>query len=533
MLTHWVGRAKGHVYRHLVRIAGDMEGRNRLGWALAVYRFLSALAPGHVELVQACANLLGRLGRSKEALKAYQEVVRLQPDSAFAHFRIAEILTYLGRYREALPHFGRTVKLNPEWLEAQEVYGRALWICHDYESAEEVWRHWLSSQAQVAAAQGHDPSAFRILNTVWCGWLGNNAHLDAYVKIGLLGWRPGHAMKLLAPADRVANQAYLRGWEPYVDIVTDGAEVERLSALNSTLGDSLYTMVVNGTPTYFPNAIALAQGEWERQNRPPLMKLNSAELDRGRHALAKLGVPRDDWYVCLHVREAGFWNEAGDPSNAPRVADISTYLPAIERIITRGGVVIRLGDKSMRPLPAMKGLIDYARSDAKSDWMDVFLCSTCRFLIGTNSAMYQVAVSFGVPVLVTNWMPLSSFPVQAADVVLPKLIYSEEKSGILSFSEMLDLPRDIWSGHFFHGRHLTPVSNTEQDLLAGVEEMLDRDPARLADRDADGQALCEIARSHRVRMNGRIGKRFLQAHPDFLAETSSLDSGRLRTVRHA
>ena len=79
-----------------------------------------------------------------------------------------------------------------------------------------------------------------------------------------------------------------------------------------------------------------------------------------------------------------------------RNADVVTYLPAIREVIARGGYIIRLGDSSMRPLPKEKGIVDYALSNAKSEFMDLFLCSTCKFFIGTNSGLGLVPPIFGV-----------------------------------------------------------------------------------------------------------------------------------------
>ena len=44
----------------------------------------------------------------------------------------------------------------------------------------------------------------------------------------------------------------------------------------------------------------------------------------------------------------------------------------INEVISRGGAVFRVGDKSMTPLPKTKGLIDYPFSNFKSDFMDIF-----------------------------------------------------------------------------------------------------------------------------------------------------------------
>lgn len=499
---------------------GSLEAQCRWAAAAALYESAAQLFPTRFEPIEANANALARMGQSERALVQFQSALQRQPDSANAHFRTAEILAHLGRYREAIPHFERVVALRPDWLEARDVYGRTLWICHEYAGAERVWREWRAAQAAAARSQGLDPEQFRILDSVWTRWLGNHAHLDAYVKIGLLGWRTPVGTKLLAPRGMVANEAYLDLWRDYVEIVSEPAEVDRLSALTGVLGDSLHTMLVNEIPTYYTNAIAVVQDEWEKRGRAPLLQLSEDQRERGWRTLESFGIPRGAWFVCLHVREPGFWNETNDPTNMPRVASIKSYLPAIEHIVSRGGWVVRLGDPSMQALAPRPGLFDYARSSAKSDWMDLFLCASCRFMIGTNSALYQACISFGTPSVATNWVPLSSFPMCRRDVVLPKLLRSRVDGADLSFDAVLRLPRDVPFGQLFEHCQLDVIDNTPEQILEGVDEMLQRAEGVWTTSDearARSEQFREISATHRVKVNGCIGERFLARHAALLA----------------
>jgi len=499
---------------------GALEAQGRLAAAAALYETTVQSFPECAEPIEAYANALARMGQSERALAQFQCALQRRPDSANAHFRTGELLAQLGRYPESVPHFERAVALKPDWLEAREVCGRMLWICHEYGAAAKVWCEWRAAQAEAARSQGLDPQQFRILGPVWTRWLGNHAHLDAYVKIGLLGWRKPVPIKLLAPRGKVANEAYLALWRDYVDIVSAPEEIERLSALTGVLGDSLHTMLVDEVPTYYTNAIAVVQAEWERQGRVPLLQLSEEERERGWQMLASLGIPRTAWFACLHVREPGFWNEADDRTNRPRVASIRSYLPAIEHIVSRGGWVVRLGDSSMQALAPMPGLVDYARGDAKSDWMDVFLCASCRFLIGTNSALYQVCITFGTPSVATNWVPLSSFPMSGRDIVLPKRLRSRADGTELPFDAVLRLPRDAPFGQLFDHHRLDLIDNTPEEILEGVEEMLQRtDGVWESSDEARARAVrfSEIAALRRVTVNGSIGERFLARHAGLLA----------------
>ena len=505
-------------YQRLVARAERLDRERAWRGAADCYARAAALRPDIYAARQAEARCKALAGDLLGALRAHRRVLERAPKSAHDLYRVGELLGQLGRYDEALPYLQRACRLRPDLLERREVLGRMHWIMHQYDSAERIWAAWSAAQREAARAADLDAEAYRILNTVWTGWLGNNAHLDAYVKLGLLGWRPQVPLKLLAPEGRTANPTYARLWAPYVELVTDPAEVEKLEALGGLLGESLYTMEVKGISTYFPNAIALAQAEWERQRRDPLLRLPEDLMARGRAALERLGVPLDAWFVALHVREQGFWREEGDPVNAPRVAVIESYLPAIRAVVSAGGWVVRLGDPTMRPLPFMEGVVDYALSAAKSDWMDVFLSACCRFLVGTNSALYQASMSFGVPAVATNWMPLSSFPMQRRDIVLPKLLRSRE-GRLLSFREMLALPRDVWSGYMYERLGLEIIDNTPEEIVEAADEMLKRLAGAwtgIEGHPRRSDKFRDVAAANRVEVNGSLGERFLRRHADLL-----------------
>lgn len=497
----------------------------RAGDPTEAVRLLTDCAAEHPDAAepwQRLAEVNARQGEFELALASAQRALSLDRANAMTPFRIAEWLTRLGRYDEAIPYFRRAVSLKPQWLEVGEILGRNLWFCHRHGEARREWRRWRDRQRRAARRAGHDPDAFRILAPAWTGWLGNNAHLDPYLKLRRLGRVSDVPLKVLAPPGRAANTHFLGYFEEHCEIVHDLDECRRLEALHSLLGDPLHTWFTDDdTPTYYLPAMAIAQGEWERAGRKPLLTLRDDDRSHLRDVLAQMGLSETDWYACLHVREAGFWKEQGQMWNAPRMAPVADYLPAIRRIVEAGGRVIRLGDPSMTPLPEMPGLIDYARSSFKSERMDVLLAGSCRFLLGTNSAMYWVSAAFGVPALITNWMPISAHPLQSSDRMVPKLLRARDDGRMLSFAAMLALPRDTWSGHYFDRHGLEVLDNAATDIESATVEMLAElgtppspsesdGPARLWHRyDARRQAA-------RVPGAGRVSNAFLARHADLL-----------------
>ena len=167
---------------------------------------------------------------------------------------------------------------------------------------------------------------------------------------------------------------------------------------------------------------------------------------KAKEDLLRLGVPINSWFVCLHVRESGFKNDSG--RREYRNSTIDKYIPAIKEITKMGGIVIRLGDKSMKPLPKMDKVIDYPYSEVKSDLMDIYLIKHCRFYIATSSGIYDTAVLLGKKILMTNcYAWIAGYPLQIHSRGLIKHVYSKKLKRFLTLNERISSDwsmQEIW-----------------------------------------------------------------------------------------
>jgi putative glycosyltransferase (TIGR04372 family) len=210
--------------------------------------------------------------------------------------------------------------------------------------------------------------------------------------------------------------------------------------------------------------------EWDRQisNSPSLImpkKLaQSCEVERKR-----MGLPKDAWYVCLHVREAGY---RSDPDNF-RNAEIESYILAIKEITERGGWVVRMGDATMKALPPINKVIDYPFTSSRSAIMDVYLLQECLFYIGTSSGIMDTAILLGKPIVVTNAPPLMTLPLRKDDLVIFKHAYSKTQNRRLSTREWLAGLRKITIEHFSvpDWRY---IDNSAEEIRTVVVEWFDR-----------------------------------------------------------
>jgi putative glycosyltransferase (TIGR04372 family) len=213
----------------------------------------------------------------------------------------------------------------------------------------------------------------------------------------------------------------------------------------------------------------VAKQNWRQQYAefvpPELLDNHHRRAERIR---IQMGIPLDDWFVCLHVRESGYRNDTDNNRNAT----IHNYIDGINAITAAGGWVVRLGDRSMTPLPAMDRVIDYPHTRFKSELMDIYLVSQCRIYVGTNSGPCEVAVLFCKPTVLVNVTEWSlAYPVKMGDLEIIKHVFSSRQNRFLSIKEILAEPfgwQDFGPGS--DGNVL--IENTPNEIREVIEEVL-------------------------------------------------------------
>ena len=362
----------------------------------------------------------------------------------------------------------------------------------------------------------HDPRDI-YFEPFWAAHVGHTAMLGLYVKRNLLEGNLYRTLTLrCAPEPNPGNRCLVNHWQRYFTLADFSEELALpLDYLQYACKDLYLEDRLTGPEAYFWQAYAEISLAWEQAGGGALLELSEEELQSGKQMLAAMGIPRDAWYVCLHVRSKGF-KSIHEGLQDTLNSDINTYDLAIDAIVERGGWVIRMGDPSMPRLPPKKGVVDYAHHEGKVDWMDMFLCGTCWFYVGTSSGLAYVPNLFGVPCAFTNWFPAGTRPLNGTDIYIPKMHWYEERNDFAPFAESLAPPL----GHIHAQSTLRSLgvsirTNTREDLRDIVVEMLDRLEAKAVytaeDRDLQAQ-FDAVATSSRSYGNARIGRDFIRKY---------------------
>jgi putative glycosyltransferase (TIGR04372 family) len=310
--------------------------------------------------------------------------------------------------------------------------------------------------------------------------------LDILFRMRQLGWWTGKAIMLPNIPKLIANRALLALYENEGPILLQGVDVdgwivEELISLQRYCGLSFNVFrFPDGTVVPWQDAGALLLQQWEKERRPLPLRVafdtpgSAGEFaaDAAAEAFEQWGLDKDDWYVCLHMRDASHYGETSGLGQTHRNAGVANYISAIEYVIGLGGKVIRLGGARAPDLPVMDGLIDYARSIYKSELLDLWLIRNCRFFIGTTSGLTNVAISFGIPCALVNCITTDAQLWHKDVRFAPKTILVAG-GGELSQNDLTSTP---WRWRVFSAETLlhhnaTAYDNTADEILETVKEV--------------------------------------------------------------
>lgn len=375
-----------------------------------------------------------------------------------------------------------------------------------------------------AAALGLANVPFRVLDSVWGRHIGHMAIVDYVIKLGILEDRRLEDTIVYLPAGSpIANRFLFDQVARHVHLVERPEDLPfPAPAVQALHYDLLGPRLADRTTAYFWDVAGRTYLRWRGEGRPPLFQLPSEIEARGRDVLRRMGMPPGAWFVALHVRE-GTWDGARPGMHGIRNAEIGTYFSTMAEITARGGWVVRIGDPSMTPLPAMPNVIDYCQSEIRADWMDIYILARCRFMVGTNSGpVFVPALYADTPAVLTNWWPAAERPWHAADIFVPKLLRRISDGRLLSLSETLREPF-CWcfSRRFLAERAGVRLEDSDADIIrAAVREMLLRLDSEL-ERDDEADNLRKradrIYDANGIVGMGQLAREFVRRHADLIA----------------
>lgn len=162
-----------------------LENLRRFDEALTELNEAKRLNPQNATIHNEIGNLLNNfLGRTADALLAYQEARRLDPDEPAIQYNVGLSLMVLGKPQQAIAPLQEALRLNPEYRNARYVLADAYGKLGRYEEAIDSWTKFLE-----IVPNGPEALTKRIWNYLYLGGHDREAASDARQYLDAHGWR--------------------------------------------------------------------------------------------------------------------------------------------------------------------------------------------------------------------------------------------------------------------------------------------------------------------------------------------------------
>ena len=261
----------------------------------------------------------------------------------------------------------------------------------------------------------------------------------------------------------------------------------------------------------------------------PRLTLLDEEKKNGKKLLEEFGIDPDIPIVCLVNRDGNHYKSRGEievEDYSILNFDISIFDLTVRSLVGRGYQVVRMGAGSEKPFNlAMSGFFDYAVSNNRSEFLDVYLASLCKFAVSTQTGPDALCLAFRKPVCYVDTARFSQ-------MFLGTKLACWSPVEIYQSGERLSL-REISSGEIGWIKDLADFKRLNIDVVRSSPETIDRYVRGYVDCLESGFALSKddltlITKANEILSVGlgekgrmKFGNIAASLNPVFLRENSS------------
>ena len=207
------------------------------------------------------------------------------------------------------------------------------------------------------------------------------------------------------------------------------------------------------------------------------ISFTESENKKGTEFLNNIGLRPEDKYVCLIIRDTAYKTKyfptLPENQTTHRNSDPSTYVSTVQYLLEKGYWVFRMGKLVEKPMNIKHmRFLDYACSDIKSDFLDIWLNANCHYGISNGSGLDEVQKTFRKPLLHVNVYPLAQNISGLKNVLtIFKQTIDADTGNNLTLKEMIK--RGLFGlnmNHQFETKNITIKDNTCGEILRTLKE---------------------------------------------------------------
>ena len=210
----------------------------------------------------------------------------------------------------------------------------------------------------------------------------------------------------------------------------------------------------------------------------PNLNFSLEEEKKGKKYLSLFGINENSKFVTLTVRDESYFKEILKIKDWDRDdfrnQNIENYFLALEELTKRGYFVFRVGKKAKELNINNSKIIDYANSNNKSDFMDIYLAAKCDFCISGQTGYDGLARIFRRPIVSIMGEPGYFQTFCENQLLLCKHhIYIETKKK-LNLSETLNKVAFLTRTKELSDQNIKAIDNSPEEIRDVIIEMVDR-----------------------------------------------------------
>jgi len=208
----------------------------------------------------------------------------------------------------------------------------------------------------------------------------------------------------------------------------------------------------------------------------PVVELTKDKIKIGEKFLKKTGSSNYN-FLCFHARDPSYLNKSFPKRDWSyhnfRDSDIQTYVPAVQKIAEKGITCYRMGATVEKKIHCSnQKIIDYGNSEDRSDFLDIYLSSKCRFFLCSMTGISIFPETFNRPIVYVNCYLIPQ-PFMNNSLFIFKKYYLNKEKRFMTFKEIYKLGKQ---NHAAKLRELDIklIDNTPEEITELVLEMNSR-----------------------------------------------------------
>lgn len=208
------------------------------------------------------------------------------------------------------------------------------------------------------------------------------------------------------------------------------------------------------------------------------LNLTQNEISEGEAFLKSINYPINSRIVLIVGRDSKYLEtifEKSDYSfNNIRDVDIKTFKKSINYLLENNFYVIRMGSIVKEELIInSKNFFDYASSNLKSEFLDLYLFYKCEFVLSVSSGIDELAKVYKKPICYVNFLPIADLKLNWKSLTILKKPFNRNTGKFIPYSDLYlkDLQK-CFNGNDYNDQDICLVDNTDEEIFYCLKEFI-------------------------------------------------------------